>query len=150
MTTTPNTANPPTIQVAIDCADPHALARFWAAATHYELEDHHDGIEEILAKGWATRDDVVEIDGRLAWKVAAACHDPHGNGPRLLFQQVPEPKVVKDRIHLDLHHLAGDDAREAEVARLIGLGATRLWDGSQGPNRWVTMADPEGNEFCVS
>ena len=57
---------------------------------------------------------------------------------------------MKDRIHLDLHHLDGDDAREAEVARLIELGATRLWDGQQGPQRWVTMADPEGNEFCVA
>ena len=63
---------------------------------------------------------------------------------------MPEPKTVKDRIHLDLHHLEGDEAREAEVARLIELGATKLWDGQQGPQRWVTMADPEGNEFCVA
>ena len=57
---------------------------------------------------------------------------------------------MKDRIHLDLHHLQGDDVRAAEVARLIDLGATKLWDGQQGPQRWVTMADPEGNEFCVA
>ncbi|HEU4841286.1 MAG TPA: VOC family protein, partial [Ilumatobacteraceae bacterium] len=60
------------------------------------------------------------------------------------------PKTVKDRIHLDLHFLEGDDGRDATVARLIDLGATKLWDGQQGPQRWVTMADPEGNEFCVS
>jgi hypothetical protein len=145
------TVNPPTFQIAVDCADPHSLARFWAAAVHYELEDHHDGIERIIAAGWATLDDTIEIDGRWAWKTAAACHDPHGDGPRLLFQQVPEPKTVKDRIHLDLHFSPGDDgARDAEVARLIGLGATKLWDGEQGPQRWVTMADPEGNEFCVA
>ena len=141
------TATPPTFQIAVDCADPHALARFWAATVHYELEDHHDGIERIIAAGWATLDDTIEIDGRRAWKTAAACHDPHGHGPRLLFQQVPEPKTVKDRIHLDLHF--GTDG-DAEVARLIGLGATKLWDGQQGPQRWVTMADPEGNEFCVA
>ncbi len=55
---------------------------------------------------------------------------------------------MKNRVHLDLH--VGDERREAEVERLIALGASRLWDGQQGPNRWVTMADPEGNEFCVT
>jgi hypothetical protein len=144
------TATPPTLQIAVDCADPHALARFWAAAVHYELEDHHDGIERILAEGQATLDDTILIDGRRAWRTAAACHDPRGHGPRLLFQTVPEPKTVKDRIHLDLHFMAGDEGRQAEVARLLGLGATKLWDGQQGPYRWVTLADPEGNEFCVS
>ena len=140
----------PTFQVAVDCADPHALARFWAAAVEYELEDHHDMILEIVGAGFASDDDIIEIDGRKAWKTAAACRDREGTGPRLLFQQVPEPKTVKDRIHLDLHHLQGDEFRESEVGRLIGLGATKLWDGQQGPQRWVTMADPEGNEFCVA
>jgi hypothetical protein len=142
--------DPPTIQVVVDAADPHAQARFWAAALHYELEDHHDQIEQLLAAGAITADDTIEIDGRHAFAVAAACRHPQGRGPRLLFQVVPEPKTVKDRIHLDLHHLRGDEAREAEVVRLIELGATKLWDGQQGPQRWVTMADPEGNEFCVA
>jgi hypothetical protein len=140
----------PKIQIAIDCADPHALVRFWAAAVDYEIEDHHDQIVEIVGAGLASDDDIIEIDGRKAWKIAAACRDREGHGPRLLFQVVPEPKAVKDRIHLDLHFLQGDAGREAEVARLIGLGATKLWDGQQGPQRWVTMADPEGNEFCVA
>ena len=139
-----------TIQIAVDCHDPHALARFWAAAVDYELEDHHDQIVGILAAGYATDDDVVEIDGRKAWRTAAACRDAEGTRPRLLFQQVPEPKTVKDRIHIDLQVVQGDDARDAEVVRLVELGATKLWDGQQGPQRWVTMADPEGNEFCVS
>ena len=140
----------PRFQIAVDCVDPHALARFWAAAVEYELEDHHDQIVGILAAGHATDDDTIEIDGRKAWRTAAACADPDGTGPRLLFQAVPEPKAVKDRIHLDLHFEQGDDGRAAEVARLLALGATHLWDGQQGPQRWVTMADPEGNEFCVS
>lgn len=140
----------PHFQIAVDCADPHAQVRFWAAAVGYEVEDHHDQIVEILGAGFATEDDTIEIDGRKAWREAAACKDPDGVGPRLLFQLVPEPKTVKDRIHLDLHHLQGDELRDAEVARLIGLGATKLWDGQQGPQRWVTLADPEGNEFCVS
>ena len=61
----------------------------------------------IVAAGYATLDDTIEIDGRLAWKIAAACRDPAGTGPRLLFQQVPEPKTVKDRVHLDLQRPAG-------------------------------------------
>ncbi len=150
MTAEPPTTVPPTIQIAVDSADPHAQARFWAAALHYEPEDHHDQVEQLLAAGAITTDDTIEIDGRMAFRVAAACRHPQGTGPRVLFQHVPEPKTVKDRIHLDLHHLQGDEFREAEVARLIGLGATKLWDGQQGPQRWVTLADPEGNEFCVA
>ncbi len=137
----------PKLQVAIDCADPHTLVRFWAAVAGYEVEDHHDGVEQMIAAGYASRDDAVEIGGRLQWATAAACFDPEGGRPRLLFQQVPEAKTVKDRIHLDLHFPAGG---AAEVERIIGLGATRLWEGQQGPHTWVTLADPEGNEFCVS
>ncbi len=138
----------PTFQIAVDATDPHRLNRFWAAAVDYEVEDHHDQVTEVVGAGYASSDDTVEIDGRLAWKTAAASRDRAGAGPRLLFQQVTEPKTVKDRIHLDLQF--GDDGREAEVERLLGMGATRLWDGRQGPHQWVTMADPEGNEFCVS
>jgi hypothetical protein len=141
----------PTFQIAVDCADPHLLNRFWSAAVGYEMEDHHDQIVQLIADGLVTADDTIELDGRLAFKAAAACRDPEGRWPRLLFQVVPEPKTVKDRIHLDLHFSPGDDdSREAQVARLIELGATKLWDGQQGPHRWVTMADPEGNEFCLA
>jgi hypothetical protein len=135
-------------QVVVDAANPHAVNRFWSAAMGYEMEDHHDLVRQLLDSGQITEDETIELDGRLAFKTAAASRDPDGVAPRLLFQTVPEPKTVKNRVHLDLH--VGDERREAEVERLIGLGATRLWDGQQGPNRWVTMADPEGNEFCVS
>jgi hypothetical protein len=138
----------PRIQVAIDCADPHSLARFWAAAAGYTVEDHSAGVAKMIEAGYATRDDAVEIDGKLQWSTAAACSDPDGSRPRLLFQTVPEPKTIKDRIHLDLHF--GEEQRDAEVERIIALGATKLWDGQQGPQTWVTLADPEGNEFCVS
>lgn len=139
---------PPGVQIAVDCAHPHDLVRFWAEAMHYDIEDHHDGVLQAVDAGMATLDDTLEIDGRRVWRTAAACHDPGGAKPRLLFQQVPEPKTTKNRVHLDLHVPPGE--REAEVERLVGLGATRLWDGSQGPFTWVTMADPEGNEFCVA
>jgi len=140
--------NIPELQIAIDAEDPHLLNRFWAAAFEYEIEDHHDMIEGVIAAGHATEDDTVEIVGRRAWKTAATSRDPEGRGPRLLFQQVPERKTVKNRVHLDLH--VGEGRRDAEVERLLGLGATKLWDGSLGPQEWVTLADPEGNEFCVS
>ena len=138
----------PTIQVAIDAENPYQLARFWAAVTGYEMEDHHEMIGEIIDAGYATLDDTMEIDGRRHWATASACRDTDGHGPRLLFQKVPERKTVKDRIHLDLHF--GDGDRDAEVARILALGATKLWDGQQGPQSWVTFADPEGNEFCVA
>jgi hypothetical protein len=138
----------PTFQIAIDCADPHLLVRFWAAALHYEIEDHHELVERMLAEGFATSDDTVVIDGLRVWRDAAACRDPEGVQPRLLFQVVPEPKTVKNRVHIDLH--IGVDGRDAEVDRLVGLGAKHLWDGRLGPQEWVTLADPEGNELCVS
>lgn len=137
------------IQIVVDCRDAHELVRFWAEATGMDVEDHHDFIEQMIAAGHATADDTVRLaSGRLGWKGAAACRDPEGGLPRLLFQEVPEPKTVKDRIHLDLH--VGPDRRDAEVDRLKGLGATYLWEASQGPHSWVTLADPEGNEFCVA
>jgi Glyoxalase-like domain len=135
------------VQIAIDCKDPHALNRFWAELMEYEPEDHHEQVTELLAAGHVTEDETITIDGRLDFRAAAASSDPGGTGPRLLFQQVPEDKQVKNRVHLDVR--AGDD-RDAVVARCLELGATKLWDGQQGPHTWVTMADPEGNEFCVS
>jgi predicted enzyme related to lactoylglutathione lyase len=66
----------------------------------------------------------------------------------VLFQLVPEPKTVKNRVHLDVR-VAPDDIA-AEVARLTARGATVLHEGQQGPHRWVTIADPEGNELCIS
>ena len=138
----------PTLQLAIDAGDPHRLNRFWSAIVDYEIEDHHDMVVRMLESGYANEDDVVEIDGRKAWKTAAACRSGDGSGARLLFQRVPEPKSVKNRVHLDLHVAEGQ--RQATVDRAIGLGATKLWDGQQGPQTWVTLADPEGNEFCIS
>jgi hypothetical protein len=135
------------IQVAIDCHDPHALNRFWAEVMGFEVEDHHDLIEQLLAGGLVTEADTITVDGRRAFRTAAACRDSSGHG-RLLFQQVPEDKTVKNRVHLDVH--VADDDRDALVARCLELGATKLWDGRQGPETWVTLADPEGNEFCVS
>jgi hypothetical protein len=116
-------------QIAIDCTDPHAQARFWAAAMDLEVEDHHDQIQQMVADGYATSDDHVEIDGRLAWRTAAACRS-EDRRTRLLFQVVPEAKVGKNRVHLDLVSDSPQDQRDT-VARLLALGATHV-DIGQG------------------
>ncbi len=136
------------LQIAVDCVDPHRLAEFWAGALGYEVEDHGDLVRRMLEAGYATEAETVTVDGRLSWREAAVCIDPTGGRPRMLFQVVPEQKTVKNRVHLDLH--VGPERREEEVDRHVGLGARRIGEGTQGPLRWVVMADPEGNEYCVA
>ena len=118
------------IQVTFDCAEPLRLARFWAEALGYRAEyDDDDG--------------------------SAAAEDATGSGPRLYFQRVPEGKVVKNRLHLDVRvgtGLVGEEklaALEAECARLIPLGATRVRLLYDGTNACIVMQDVEGNEFCL-
>lgn len=145
-------SDPIGFQVTFDATDPHAQARFWAAALGYEVELHDDFIRKMLDQG-VPEDMVIEIDGHLQWRTATAIRPPGAgdeaarSGRRLLFQAVPEPKPGKNRVHLDLN--VGKDRMEAEVERLLDLGATLLYrhDGPDGT--WVTLADPEGNELCV-
>jgi len=108
------------IGLSIDAADAAALAGFWAEALGRQVAD---GAEERYA--------VVTI-GPAAVSV-----------PRLVFHQVPEGKTVKNRLHIDL---AATDW-EAEINRLSDLGATRIRDVHENGARWITLADPEGNEF---
>jgi hypothetical protein len=138
------------LQIVIDCADPDRLATFWAEAIHYKLQDP--------PKGYASWQDWLREQGipEEEWNSASAVVDPDGRGPRIYFQRVPEQKTVKNRLHLDLNQGAretpADERRSlvnAEVERLKGLGATELYHGEQYGEYWVTMADPEGNEFCV-
>ena len=130
------------IQVTFDCADPGALAHFWAAVLGYRLQEP--------PPGFATWDEAMAAFDvpRERWNDASAVIDPDGVGPRLFFQRVPEGKQVKNRVHLDL---TSPDL-DAEVARLVGAGATQLADQSiEGSDfRWVTLSDPDGNVFCVS
>lgn len=116
-------------EVAIDCADPHRLARFWCAVLGYQVQDE-DG-------------EVVTIGSPLA---------PYGRNrrgpvpPVLTFARVPEGKAVKNRLHLDVNPT--DREQGDEVRRLLELGARRA-DVGQGEESWVVLTDPEGNEFCV-
>ncbi|MGA5298750.1 VOC family protein [Nucisporomicrobium flavum] len=110
----------------VDCADAYALSRWWQAVLDYR-EDPDDpnepGHEECM---------ISSADGRH----------------RLLFIEVPEPKQVKNRIHLDLR--PADGTRDAELARLVGHGAAVVADRRNADGTgWVVLADPEGNEFCI-
>jgi hypothetical protein len=136
-------------QVTFDCSAPHELADWWAEALGWQVEAQDEAfITRMIETGAASEEDTTRHRGALVWKVGAAIRSPDPDRPRVLFQRAPDPKTVKNRVHLDVR--VGEDRREAEVARLLGMGATELWRASQGPYEWATLADPEGNEFCVS
>ena len=137
------------VQVVIDSTGPHELADWWADVLGWQVEPQDEAfIRRMIESGAASEEDTVRHRGGLVWKVGAALTAPEPGRPRLLFQRVPEAKTVKNRLHLDVR--VGAEHREAEVARLVAMGATELWRGSQGPSEWATLADPEGNEFCVT
>ena len=139
------------IQVTFDCADPDRLATFWATALGYKKQDP--------PAGYATWPEFLATQGvpEDRWNAASAIVDPEGIGPRIYFQHVPEPKTVKNRVHLDVNVGGGrdtpDDERRgrvnAAVERLLGAGATRLRACAEHGEYWVVMQDPEGNEFCL-
>ena len=140
------------LQVVFDCADPSRLATFWSEALRYRIPDP--------PAPHATWDEYLEAEGvpREEWNDASVAEDPDGVGPRLYFQRVPEGKVAKNRVHLDLNVGGGASvplqerrARiDAEVARLKALGATDERGAMERHGQyWVRMNDPEGNEFCV-
>ena len=117
-------------ELAIDCADPVSLARFWCAVLGYEVQEE-DG-------------DLVMIGSPLVPEGRA------GSGPvppSLTFVRVPEGKTVKNRLHIDVN--PADQEQGEEVQRLLGLGARPADVGQGGDVSWVVLADPEGNEFCV-
>jgi Glyoxalase-like domain len=142
-----------TLQLVIDCADPHPLAEWWAQTLGWTVEPQDEAfIESMVEQGQASQHDTARYRGRLVWRTAAAIHpdpekDPDNGSPRIYFQGVPEPKVVKNRLHVDLRNVGED--RDAVVARLVERGATVVRRASQGPHSWVTLTDPQGNEFCV-
>ncbi|MFE9772334.1 VOC family protein [Streptomyces sp. NPDC005931] len=156
MTQTPASPTPVHWKLVVDAADPHAQADFWAAALGYAVEDHSPLIDRLLGSGAVPPALTVEAHGRRAWRDLDAVRHPDdpyeadsgtGLGRRLLFQRVPEPKTVKNRLHLDLH--PGEGRREEEVTRLERLGASVLRRVAEPSGSWVVMTDPEGNEFCV-
>ena len=140
-------------QVVVDCADPHTLADWWADAIGWDVEPSDEAfIRRMVEQGHATWDDTTKHNGVLVWREGAAIRPPEGPQPapyrRILFQLVPEPKTIKNRVHLDIR--VGADNIERELERLTARGARFLHRGQQGPHGWVTIADPEGNELCLS
>jgi hypothetical protein len=116
-------------ELAIDCADPGGLARFWCSVLDYQVQDEDDGVVTI---------------GSPMVPEGKKCHGPVP--PTLTFAHVPEGKTGKNRLHLDVS--PADREQDEEVRRLLDLGA-RYADVGQGEESWVVLADPEGNEFCV-
>jgi predicted enzyme related to lactoylglutathione lyase len=113
------------LNVTFDCRESETVARFWSEVTGYTLQK-------------------VTSPGNDHWVASP----PDKGWPRLVFVTVPEPKVVKNRVHLDV--LPGERDQDREVERLLGLGATVVDDRREStPGGWVVLADPEGNEFCV-
>ncbi|MEM9653136.1 MAG: VOC family protein [Actinomycetota bacterium] len=154
---------PCSLQIVIDTEDAHVLADWWAETLGWEVEHQDEGfIRSMIEQGFATEADTVTHRGALVWAGAAAIGPPAdgadgaaappGPGasgrPRILFQDVPEAKTVKNRIHLDLRPGPTEDVA-AIRQRLLERGAVEVGGGQQGPHRWVTLADPEGNEFCL-
>jgi hypothetical protein len=119
--------------VTIDCTDALKVGEFWAAALGRPLDP-----------GASTDFAAIDFAGRR--DTAGWARLEPGDDPTWLFVRVPEPKTAKNRLHLDL---AAPDP-EAEVARLVGLGATRVADTDEYGYTWTVLADPEGNEFCVA
>ncbi|WP_046501307.1 VOC family protein [Streptomyces odonnellii] len=145
-------------KLVIDSTNAPVLADFWAAALGYEVEDPSPLIERLLGAGQLGEAAVTEHRGRRVFRGYAAIRHPDdpfdeisgiGRGRRLLFQDVPEGKTGKNRLHLDVHSEPG--GRDELVARLVELGASRVREVDQGPaGHWWVMRDPEGNEYCVA
>ncbi|MCU1413787.1 MAG: hypothetical protein JWN80_1127 [Microbacteriaceae bacterium] len=148
------------IQVTFDAHDPRALSSFWRDALGYVHPappgvDLPAGADPLAAWDEFLAGLGVPEDER---NTKSAIEDPDGHGPRVFFQQVPEGKLAKNRVHLDVRAapgLVGDErlaALERECGRLVAMGATRLRRVEPDPpmeSGFIVMADPEGNEFCL-
>jgi hypothetical protein len=137
------------VQVTFDCAEPERVARFWCEVLGYVVPPAPRGFDS-----WKDFDASLPLERQGS---AFACVDPEGKGPRLFFQRVPEGKVVKNKVHLDVRvgtGMVGDErlaALEAESARLVPLGAARvrLLRADEFNESCLVMQDIEGNEFCL-
>jgi hypothetical protein len=138
------------IDLTLDCADATVLAAFWKQALGY--------VDEPPPAPFATRQQWLDSfgpaeEGDEDEAAGAWLHHPSGTGPRLCLLRVPEPKTAKNRLHIDVRVAGSGTPAErwaritAKVAELTAAGATVLW---QADGHHVTMADPEGNEFCVA
>ena len=128
-------------QVTIDAASPRALGSFWCEVLGYVEQPPPPGFET-----WEEALDAFGID-RSDPDRAFAIVDPDGVGPRLFFAKVPEGKTAKNRMHLDVN--VGKEMMHARAQALVELGAERVGEYEEPGGHWITMRDPEGNEFCL-
>ena len=124
--------------IVVDCQDPQAQARWWAEVLDWTIV--YDTPDEAVAVPAHALEEPLEVRTLQEWM---------RRGQGLVFVPVPEGKTVKNRLHIDLApHLSQD--RDAEIARLLTLGATKVEVGQEEAEvTWTVLADPEGNEFCV-
>lgn len=148
------------IQITFDAHDPAALSTFWRDALGYVHPgppglEVPEGVDPLVVWDQFLARIGVPAEERNS---KSAIEDPEGHGPRVFFQRVPEDKVAKNRVHLDvraapgLHGQERMAALEAECDRLVALGATRMQRFEPEPPMsagWIVMTDPEGNEFCL-
>ncbi|MEO6470534.1 MAG: VOC family protein [Aeromicrobium sp.] len=142
---------PQDIQITFDCADPAALADFWAEVLGF--------VKEAPPNGFDTWEDALTAWGvpENQWNSRSAIVDPEGTRPRVFFQQVPEGKTAKNRVHIDVRAaptLRGDERMAvlaAEAERLVALGASlfKRFEPSAMDTGFMVLLDPEGNEFCL-
>jgi hypothetical protein len=137
-------------QVTFDSADPTTHSAFWADALGYDQQPPPPGFPSW--EDWAREFGIPASE----WGDTAAIIDPDGAGPRMLFMRVPEPKTAKNRMHLDINiadrRSTPAERRtqvDAEVDRLLLLGATKVASFDESKGVWTVMLDPEDNEFCV-
>ena len=139
------------LQIVFDSINPSTLSRFYADALHYKLEDPPSGFESRDAFLRSQGIPEEELDN------ASAIVDPEGRGPRIYFQQPDTPKLGKNRLQIEINASDGmrvalakrTDQVNAEVERLLRIGAKKLRELSEKGEYCVVMLDPEGNEFCV-
>ncbi|NLE99271.1 MAG: VOC family protein [Propionibacterium sp.] len=141
------------LQINVDTNDAHVLADWWAETLGWVVEPTDPAfIQRMLDEGYATQDDTRIHNGERVWRGAAAVCPPDEVGElsrrRIVFQDVPEKKRVKNRMHYDV--VTGGDDIDQVRDDLHTRGATYVDSRNQGPHRWHVMLDPEGNEFCVS
>jgi hypothetical protein len=128
-------------QITFDAAAPRALGTFWCQVLGYVEQPPPPGFDT-----WEAALDAAGID-RSDPDRAYAIVDPDGVGPRLFFAKVPEAKTAKNRVHLDVRVAADERRRRAD--ELVAAGATVVGEFDEPGGAWITLRDPEGNEFCL-
>lgn len=131
-------------QITVDCIDADVMSRFWSTALDY--------VTEPPPAGYLSWEDFLRSSGISVPPAGSigAIVDPDGSGPRILFIRVPERKVAKNRVHLDIRAGRADDEKTAKIVQLVDAGAAAVRRVDENGGWWMIMTDPEGNEFCVT